>query len=69
MLATSLVPLGIGAAFALQPLETIRQYGRFHRDPRDADVVVLAIPVHRFAAFDPSLLAGKLVVDDPLGIG
>jgi hypothetical protein len=28
-----------------------------------ADVVVLAIPVHRFAAFDPALVAGKLVVD------
>ncbi|MCW2506838.1 MAG: oxidoreductase [Actinomycetia bacterium] len=28
-----------------------------------ADVVVLAIPLHRFAAFDPSLVAGKLVVD------
>jgi predicted dinucleotide-binding enzyme len=29
----------------------------------DSDVVVLAIPVHRFAAFDPDLVAGKLVVD------
>ncbi|MDZ5442283.1 NAD(P)-binding domain-containing protein [Micromonospora sp. 4G57] len=29
----------------------------------DADVVVLAIPLHRFAAFDPALVAGKLVVD------
>jgi predicted dinucleotide-binding enzyme len=29
----------------------------------DADVVVLAIPVHRFPAFDPALVAGKLVVD------
>ena len=29
----------------------------------DADVVVLAIPVHRFAAFDPALVAGKIVVD------
>jgi len=28
-----------------------------------ADVVVLAIPIHRFAAFDPDLVAGKLVVD------
>jgi predicted dinucleotide-binding enzyme len=25
--------------------------------------VVLAIPLHRFAALDPSLVAGKLVVD------
>jgi predicted dinucleotide-binding enzyme len=29
----------------------------------DADVVVLAIPIHKFATFDPSLVAGKLVVD------
>jgi predicted dinucleotide-binding enzyme len=29
----------------------------------DADVVVLAIPIHRFAALDPALVAGKLVVD------
>ena len=28
-----------------------------------ADVVVLAIPIHRFAAFDPALVAGKIVVD------
>ncbi|GIH15659.1 NADPH-dependent F420 reductase [Rugosimonospora africana] len=30
---------------------------------RDADIVVLAIPLHRFPAFDPDLVAGKLVVD------
>jgi predicted dinucleotide-binding enzyme len=29
----------------------------------DSDVVVLAIPAHAFAAFDPALVAGKLVVD------
>jgi predicted dinucleotide-binding enzyme len=29
----------------------------------DADIVVLAIPIHRFAAFDPQLVAGKVVVD------
>jgi 8-hydroxy-5-deazaflavin:NADPH oxidoreductase len=29
----------------------------------DADVVVLAIPIHRFSAFDPDLVAGKLVID------
>jgi predicted dinucleotide-binding enzyme len=29
----------------------------------DADIVVLAIPIHRFAAFDADMLAGKLVVD------
>jgi predicted dinucleotide-binding enzyme len=29
----------------------------------DADVVVLAIPIHKFADFDPALVAGKIVVD------
>ena len=29
----------------------------------DADIVVLAIPLHRFADLDPGLLAGKIVVD------
>jgi 8-hydroxy-5-deazaflavin:NADPH oxidoreductase len=29
----------------------------------DADIVLLAIPLHKFATFDPALVAGKLVVD------
>jgi 8-hydroxy-5-deazaflavin:NADPH oxidoreductase len=29
----------------------------------DADIVVLAIPIHKFASFDPGLVAGKLVID------
>jgi 8-hydroxy-5-deazaflavin:NADPH oxidoreductase len=29
----------------------------------DADIVVLAIPLHRFADVDPGLLSGRLVVD------
>jgi 8-hydroxy-5-deazaflavin:NADPH oxidoreductase len=29
----------------------------------EADLVVAAIPLHKFATFDPSLVAGKLVVD------
>ncbi len=29
----------------------------------DSDVVVLAIPAHKFAAFDADLVAGKLVID------
>ena len=29
----------------------------------DADIVVLAIPLHRFAGFDPALVDGKIVVD------
>jgi predicted dinucleotide-binding enzyme len=30
---------------------------------RDSDLVVLAIPLHKFATFDPSLVAGKIVID------
>jgi predicted dinucleotide-binding enzyme len=30
---------------------------------RDADLVVLAIPLHRLVTFDPALVDGKLVVD------
>lgn len=29
----------------------------------DADLVVLAIPLHKFATFDPALVTGKLVID------
>jgi predicted dinucleotide-binding enzyme len=29
----------------------------------DADIVVLAIPIHKFASFEPGLVAGKLVID------
>ena len=37
---------------------------RWARDAvADADIVVLAIPLHRFLDVDPGLLAGKLVVD------
>ncbi|MDQ1509829.1 MAG: 8-hydroxy-5-deazaflavin:NADPH oxidoreductase [Actinomycetota bacterium] len=28
-----------------------------------SDLVVLAIPIHKFATFDPALVAGKLVID------
>jgi predicted dinucleotide-binding enzyme len=30
---------------------------------QDADIVVLSIPLHKFATFDPALVADKLVVD------
>jgi len=30
---------------------------------KDANIVVLAIPLHKFATFDPSLVADRLVVD------
>jgi 8-hydroxy-5-deazaflavin:NADPH oxidoreductase len=29
----------------------------------DADIVVLAIPLHKFATFDPALVRGKIVID------
>jgi predicted dinucleotide-binding enzyme len=29
----------------------------------DADLVVLAIPLHKFATFDPAIVKGKLVID------
>jgi 8-hydroxy-5-deazaflavin:NADPH oxidoreductase len=29
----------------------------------DSDLVVMAIPIHKFPAFDPAMVAGKLVVD------
>jgi predicted dinucleotide-binding enzyme len=29
----------------------------------DADIVVLAMPLHKFATFDPALLDGKIVID------
>jgi predicted dinucleotide-binding enzyme len=30
---------------------------------RDADIVVMAMPLHKFATFEPALVAGKLVID------
>jgi predicted dinucleotide-binding enzyme len=30
---------------------------------RDADLVVLAVPMHKFRSIDPALLAGKVVID------
>ncbi len=29
----------------------------------EADIVILAIPLHKFRTFDPALVAGKIVVD------
>src|SRR5215470_14188121 len=34
-----------------------------HDAVADADIVVLAIPLHRFLDLDPALLDGKLVID------
>jgi 8-hydroxy-5-deazaflavin:NADPH oxidoreductase len=49
-LITQVVMPGVEARWAADAVST-------------ADVVVLAIPLHRFPALDPRLLAGKLVVD------
>jgi predicted dinucleotide-binding enzyme len=62
--------VSIAASGDPQAISLISQVLAPGADPRwaaeavaDADVVVLAIPIHRFAAFDPSIVAGKLVVD------
>src|SRR5690349_23388745 len=49
-LITQVVTPGVGARWAADAVAA-------------ADMVVLAIPLHRFPALDPGLLAGKLVVD------
>jgi len=49
-LITQVVTPGVGARWAADAVAA-------------ADAVVLAIPLHRFPALDPGLLAGKLVVD------
>jgi 8-hydroxy-5-deazaflavin:NADPH oxidoreductase len=49
-LITQVVMPGVEARWVADAVET-------------ADLVVLAIPLHRFPALDPGLLAGKLVVD------
>jgi predicted dinucleotide-binding enzyme len=62
--------VSIAASAAPEKIELITTVMAPGAEPRwavdavkDADIVVLAIPLHKFAAFDPSLLAGKLVVD------
>jgi predicted dinucleotide-binding enzyme len=63
-------PVSIAASGAPEDIELITTVlapgaqPRWSADAvRDADVVVLAIPLHRFATVDPALLAGKVVVD------
>ena len=63
-------PVSIAASGDPEKIELIATVLAPGAEPRwaadaahDADIVVLAIPLHRFAAVDPSLLAGKLVVD------
>ena len=62
--------VAIAASGSPETLELITQVVMPGVEPRwandavaAADMVVLAIPLHRFPALDPGLLAGKLVVD------
>jgi predicted dinucleotide-binding enzyme len=63
-------PVSIAASGDPEKIELIASVLAPGAEPRwaadavsGADVVVLAVPLHKFAAFDPSLVAGKLVVD------
>src|SRR5882724_490607 len=63
-------PVSIAASGDPAAIELIAQVLAPGAEPRwaadavvDADIVVLSIPVHRFATLDPALLAGKIVVD------
>jgi predicted dinucleotide-binding enzyme len=63
-------PVAIAASGDPQRIDLITRVLAPGAEPRsaadavaDADVVVLAIPIHKFAAFDPALVAGKIVVD------
>ena len=62
--------LSIAASGDPEQIELIAQVLVPGAEPRwaadaiaEAGIVVLAIPLHKFAALDPSLVAGKLVVD------
>ena len=63
-------PVAIAASGDPQRIDLITRVLAPGAEPRsaadavaDADVVVLAIPIHKFAGFDPALVAGKIVVD------
>jgi 8-hydroxy-5-deazaflavin:NADPH oxidoreductase len=63
-------PVSIAASGDPAEIELIAQVLAPGADPRwaadaagEADIVVLAIPLHKFATLDPSLVAGKVVVD------
>jgi len=62
--------VSIASSGAPEKIELITQVLIPGAEPRwaadavaDADIVVLAIPLHRFATFDPALVANKIVVD------
>src|SRR6266851_385526 len=63
-------PVSIAASGDPENIELIVQVLAPGAEPRwaadavaDADIVVLAIPLHKFPTLDPSLVAGKLVID------
>jgi len=63
-------PVSIAASRDPEQIALLAQVLTPGADPRwaadavaDADIVVLSIPLHRFATLDPSLLAGKTVID------
>jgi predicted dinucleotide-binding enzyme len=62
--------VSIAASGDPEKIELITQVMAPGAEPRwaadaveDSDIVVLSIPIHKFAGFDPALVAGKLVVD------
>ena len=63
-------PVAIASSAEPERIELIAQVLAPGAEPRwaadaihDSDLVVLAIPAHRFEAFDPASVAGKLVID------
>jgi predicted dinucleotide-binding enzyme len=63
-------PVSIAASGDPEQIELIAQVLSPGAEPRwaaeavvEADLVILAIPLHQFTTLDPSLLEGKLVVD------
>jgi predicted dinucleotide-binding enzyme len=63
-------PVSIAASGDPEEIALITEFLAPGAEPRwaadaveDADIVVLAIPLHKFATFDPALVTGKIVVD------
>ncbi|HEY3713473.1 MAG TPA: NAD(P)-binding domain-containing protein [Jatrophihabitantaceae bacterium] len=63
-------PVSIAASGDPEEIALITEFLAPGAEPRwaadaveDADIVVLAIPLHKFATFDPALVAGRIVVD------
>ena len=63
-------PVSIAASAEPERIALIAQVLAPGAEPRwaadaaeDSDVVVMAIPIHRFASFDSAIVAGKVVID------